>query len=190
VAREVLERELHGRQTPSVNASPAPRISPAARVRRVERRAQHGERGESAERELVRAMLLNRARVEQITEKLGVKSFRDPDYRAIYRSLIAAGPESTIEEVSANLDEDAIATVEDILAEGSITMDQERTISDSFATLRARDLDRRAAELDRIIPLVQGVEKDKLIAEKDSIRKELTATGRKYFKKFRSTGAR
>jgi hypothetical protein len=56
--------------------------------------------------------------------------------------------------------------------------------------LRARDLDRRAADLDRIIPLVQGVEKDKLIAEKDSIRKELNATGRKYFKKFRQTGAR
>ena len=192
VAREVLERELHGRPTPSVNASPAaaPRISPAARVRRGERRTQHAERGASAELELVRAMLLNRARVEQIAEKLGVKSFRDPEYRAIYRALIAAGPESTIEEVTANLDEEAIATVEDILAEGSITMDQERTISDSFATLRAGELDRRAAELDRIIPLVQGVEKDKLIAEKDSIRKELTATGRKYFKKFRQTGAR
>jgi DNA primase len=80
VAREVLERELHGRQTPPANASPppAPQISPAARVRRGERRIQHAERGSSAERELVRAMLLNRARVEQMTEKLDVKTFRDP----------------------------------------------------------------------------------------------------------------
>ena len=84
----------------------------------------------------------------------------------------------------------AIVTVEDILGEGAIQIDPERTISDSFATLRARDLDHRAAELDRIIPLVEGADKDKLIAEKDAIRKELTATGRKYFKKFRSTGAR
>jgi len=192
VAREVLERELRGRPTPSINVSspPAPRISPTAKVRRGERRAQHGERGESAELELLRAMLLNRSRVEQIVEKLGPKSFRDPQYRAIYRALAKAGPDSTIEEVTAKLDEEAIATVEDILGEGAILIDPERTISDSFATLRARDLDHRAAELDRIIPLVEGADKDKLIAEKDAIRKELTATGRKYFKKFRQTGAR
>ena len=87
--------------------------------------------------------------------------------------------------VTANLDEDTIATVEDLLAEGAIQMDPERTISDSFATLRARDLDQRAAELDRIIPLADGAEKDKLIVEKDEIRKELRATGRNYYKKFR-----
>ena len=37
---------------------------------------------------------------------------------------------------------------------------------------------------------VWSPEKDKLIAEKDDIRKELTATGRKIFKKFRPTSAR
>jgi len=192
VAREVLERELKGKTTPTIDvaSTPAPRISPTARVRRGERRAQHGERGASAERELVRAMLLNRSRVEQITEKLGAKSFRDSHYRAIYRALVKAGPDSTIEEVTANLDEETIATLQDILGEGPIQLDPERTINDSFATLRARDLDHRAAELDRIIPLVDGAEKDKLIAEKDTIRKELNATGRKYFKKFRPTTAR
>jgi len=192
VAREVLERELKGRATPPVEGppQPAPRLSPAARVRRGERRAQHGERGESAERELVRAMLFNRSRVEQVAEKLAAKTFRDPQYRAIYRALIAAGPDSSVEEVTANVDQDTIETVEALLAEGSIHLDLERTINDSFATLRARDLDQRAAELDRVIPLVEGAEKDKLIAEKDAIRKELNATGRKYFKKFRPTSAR
>jgi len=135
-------------------------------------------------------MLTNRSRIEQIAEKLGAQSVRDPQYRAIYLALIAAPPESTIEEVVANLDEEAIATVEEILAEGTFQIDPERTISDSFATLRARDLDQRAAELDRIIPLAEGAQKDKLIAEKDAIRKELKATGRNYFKKFRRTGAR
>jgi predicted component of type VI protein secretion system len=135
-------------------------------------------------------MLFNRARVEQIAEKLAAKTFRDPQYRAIYRALIAAGADSTIEEVTANLDEETIETVEAMLAEGSIHLDLERTINDSFSTLRARDLDQRAAELDRVIPLVEGAEKDKLIAEKDAIRKELNATGRKYFKKFRPTSAR
>ena len=194
VAREVLEREWTGR-APRESSDPAPapsapRISPAARVRRGERRAQHSERGSSAERELIRAMLFNRARVVQIAEKLDVESFRTPGYRHIYRALIALGPDSTIEQVSANLDEDAIETIQEILAEGAFQIDQERTISDSFATLRARDLDLRAAELDRIIPLASGAKKDELIAEKDAIRRELKATGRNYFKKFRRTGAR
>ena len=193
VAREVLDREMRGKAAPVVSVSsppPAPRISPALRARRGEKRAQRSERGDSAERELIRAILLNRSRLEQIAEKLGAQSLRDPQYRAIYRALIAADPDSTIEEVTANLDEDTIATVEDLLAEGPIQMDTERTISDSFATLRARDLDRRAEELDRIIPLADGVEKDKLIAEKTEIGKELETTGKKYFKKFRRTGAR
>jgi len=192
VGREVLEREIRGRATPRVVASspPAPRISPEARVRRGERRAGYAERGASAERELLRAMLLNRSRVEQIVEKLGEGRFRDPEYRTLYRALIAAGPDSTIENLTANLDEEAIATLEDILAEGAIHIDVDRTISDSLATLRARDLDQRAADLDRIIPLAEGAQKDKLIAEKDEIRKELKATGRNYFKKFRRTGAR
>jgi DNA primase len=193
VAREVLEREMRGKPTPAISVSsppPAPRISPALRARRGERRVQRSERGDSAEREIIRAILLSRSRLEQIAEKLGAQSLRDPQYRAIYRALIAADADSTIEEVTANLDEDTIATVEDLLAEGPIQMDPERTISDSFATLRARDLDRRAEELDRIIPLADGAEKDKLIAEKKEIGKELETTGKRYFKKFRRTGAR
>jgi DNA primase len=193
VAREVLERELTGRGAPPpapLTSPPSPRVSPTAAVRRGERRAQHGERGASAERELVRAMLANRSRVEQIAEKLGEESFRDPEYRAIYHALIAAGPDSSMEEVSTALDEEGIGLLEDIIAEGSYQMDAERTISDSLATLLARDLDQRAAELDRIIPLAEGAQKDKLIAEKTAITQELSATGKKYYKKFRRTGAR
>jgi hypothetical protein len=135
-------------------------------------------------------MLLSRSRVEQIAEKLGAESFREPEYRAIYQALIAAGPDATIEDVTAHLDEDAVGSVEEIIGEGSYQIDPERTISDSLATLRARDLDLRAAELDRIIPLAKGADKDKYIAEKDEIRKELKATGRNYYKKFRRSGAR
>lgn len=196
VAREVLERELSGRSSPLRSGTPqpsgtlAPRISPTVRVRRGERRAQHGQRGASAERELVRAMLTVRSRVEQIAEKVGEQSFRDPVYRGIYKALIAAGPDATIEDVSAALDEESIGVVEDILAEGNVELDPERTISDSLATLRARDLDLRAAELDRIIPLADGPQKDKLIAEKTAIRNELKATGKNYYKKYRRSGAR
>ena len=195
VAREVLERELTGRATPRVSPTESPpatgpRISPEARVRRGERRAQHSEKGASAERELIRAMLVNRARVVQIAEKVDVKSFRARSYRHIYRALINAGPDSTIEQLSANLDEDAIETIQELLAEGTLQVDQERTINDSLASLRARELDMRAAELDRIIPLADGARKDELIAEKSALVREMTATGRNSFKQYRRTGAR
>ena len=193
VAREVLERELTGRGAPSPSApvkTVAPRISPEARVRRGERRAQHGERGASAERELVRAMVSVRSRVEQIAEKLDEETFRDPVYRAIYHALKATDPELTIAELSEHLDEEAVGVLQDILAEGATQMDPERTISDSLATLRARELDQRAEELDRIIPLADGAQKDRLIAEKEEIRTELKATGKNYYKKYRRTGAR
>src|SRR2546421_12328094 len=67
---EIYTLSLHD-ALPISPRTAGPRISPAARVRRGERRTQHAERGASAERELLRAMLLNRARVEQIAEKLG-----------------------------------------------------------------------------------------------------------------------
>src|SRR5207253_5458553 len=114
-----------------------------------------------------RATIYNRSRIDQIGEKLGDKTYRDPEYRALYRTLITARPDSTIEDITANLDEDSIATLEDILAEAAIHIDVDRTISDSLATLRARDLDQRAAELDRIIPLAEGAQKDRRIAGKD-----------------------
>ena len=197
VAREVLEREMTGRATPrgapsEAAAAPgatAPRISPTVRVRRGDRRAQRAQRGFSAERELIRAMLSNRARVVQFAEKLGVKSFHSEIHREIYRALIASGPDSTIEELSAKLDEASVETIQEMLAEGPVHVDQERTINDSLAKLRARELELRAAELDRIIPLASDAKKDQLIAELKSIAVELKGTGRKNFKTsgFRTT---
>lgn len=174
----------HG-ETPD-NVMPRPYIQ--TRQRRYERREQHSERGDSAERELIRAILLNRSRVEQIAEKLGDQSLRDPHYRAIYRALLAAGPDASMDEIAGSLEAGAVVVVEDLLAEGAIIMDPERTMADSLATLRARDLDKRAEELDRIIPLADGEAKDKLIEEKDEIRKELLASGRNYYAKFRRQG--
>jgi hypothetical protein len=136
-------------------------------------------------------MVTIRSRVEQIAEKIGAESFRDPVYRAIYNALIAAEPDATVGELSTGLDEEAIGALEDILAEGAFQMDPERTISDSLETLRARDLAQRAEELDRVIPLVDGAQKDKLIAEKVAIRDELKgAKVAGNFKMFRQTGAR
>ncbi|MFN2637147.1 MAG: DNA primase [Gemmatimonadaceae bacterium] len=194
VAREVLMREVRGSSlgpwSESVAAEQGPRISPAVRVRRGDRRARYTERGASAERELVRAMLIARPRVEGIVERLGTGSFRDPDYRAIYAALIRAAPDSTIEDICANLEESAVQTVEELLAEGTTQIDPERTITDSLAWLRARDLDQRLTEIDRLLPLAGPKEKDKLSAEKKALVKELPETGPKRFKAFNKRRAR
>lgn len=188
VAREVLERELEGKTSPpAAGYAPlsGPSIAPPIRVRRAERRVRYTERGASAEMELVRAMLTVRTRVESIAEKLGKETFRDPHYRAIYQAMIEAGPDATIEELAARLDPETIATVEQLLGENATQIDPERTISDSLATLRARDLDQRLADIDRLVPLADTREKDALIAEKQSIMKELQGAGRKHYKAFR-----
>jgi len=188
VAREVLERELAGKPSPAVGAYAhlaGPSIAAPVRVRRADRRVRYTERGASAERELVRAMLKVRTRVESIAEKLGDESFRDPHYRAIYRAMIEAGPDATIEELASHLDEHTIATVEQLLAEDAMQIDPERTISDSLATLRARDLDQRLSDIDRLLPLADTSQKDVLIAEKLEITKELKGAGQKHYKAFR-----
>ncbi|HLA14315.1 MAG TPA: hypothetical protein VJZ25_04760, partial [Gemmatimonadaceae bacterium] len=188
VAREVLERELAGKPSSAFGGAPSlsgPSIASPARVRRGDRRVRYTERGASAERELVRAMLTVRSRVESIAERLGDESFRDPHYRAIYRAMIQAGPDATIEELASHLDEHTIATVEQLLAEDAVQVDPERTISDSLATLRARDLDQRLSDIDRLVPLADTRQKDMLIAEKQEIMKELQGAGRKHYKAFR-----
>ncbi len=193
VAREVLDRELGGKALPPPTGSSqisAPRIAPASRIRRGNLRPRYTERGASAEKELIRALLTVRTRVESIAERLDEDKFRDPHYRSIYRALIAAGSDASIEEVSSHLDEDSIATMEQLMAEDAFQMDPDRTISDSLAALAARDLDERLAAIDRLVPLADVKEKDTLIAEKREIMRQLQASGQKHFKAFRQGGGR
>lgn len=185
VAQAKGARFEHGETPENV----APRAYPATRVSRHERQNHHVERGSSAERELIRAMIFSRENVQQIAERMGEESFREPQYRGLFRALVASGPAATVENITAQIDAASITTLEEILAEGSYQLDPERTIDDALGTLRARDLDLRAAELDRLIPIANQPEKDALIAEKDEIRKELKASGKNYYKKFRRAGA-
>jgi hypothetical protein len=131
-----------------------------------------------------------RSRVEHIAEKVGEGSFRDPHYRSIYQALISSGPDSTIEQVSSYLDEETIPTLEQMLAEGFTQMDPERTISDSLTALRARELDQRLADIDRLAPLADAGQKDDLMMEKQRIMKELQGATTKHFKAFRQRRAR
>jgi len=189
VAREVLERELGARSVPSVAAAPAPapgpeapagpRISPAAQVRRGDKRARHSGRRASAERELVRAMLVLRSRVESMPEKRGPETFHDPAYRAIYEALLKAGADSTVEDICAHLDEEGVAVVEELLAAGGTQLNPQRTIDDSLAKLHALDLGRDMSSIQRLVPLAGEAEKDVLIGKKYALQKERAETSNK-----------
>lgn len=157
----------------------------APRVQRGERRAERGERGASAEREIIRALLIDRTRIARVTESLKPDAFHDQQYRSIYETLIESASASPPTEYPLWKDDEEMALVEEILGEGVRVVDADRTVLDSLATLHARELDTRCAELDRIIPLAQGPQKDKLIAEKEALRAELNATGKRYYRKFK-----
>ncbi len=187
VAREVLQRELgiaNPRSPESTQHSvPAPRISPA-RARRSERRPGNANSGSSAERELIRAMLLKPDRVEAIAEKVGPPSFHDPQYRAIYTALIEADGDAGIEQLAGKLGEEAVGIIEELLAAPTAQVDPTRTINDSISALRGRDIGRRLAEIDRIMPIASSEEKDGLTQEKQQLTRELGGSGQNRFKAF------
>jgi DNA primase len=196
VAREVLNREMgprRNREEPEElserTLAPPPALAP--RARRGERRSTHNEAGSSAERELIRAMLPpDTARIEVIVEKIGPDSFHDAQYREIYEALIEAGGEATLEEITASLGEDAIETVEDLIAGKSTQMNVARTIDDSVTTLRVRDISDRLAQIDREFPLASSEQKDGLFAEQQVLMKELRGSGKNSFKAFRQANTK
>ena len=118
VDREILQRELGPRPG---GEAPAPRMAPpqrpAIRGRSGDRREPRRSVGSSAERELVRAMVRDRARVEPIAERIGPDSFRHPLYRAIFSAFLEVGDEATLEELAQLLDADAINVIEEMLGD-------------------------------------------------------------------------
>jgi DNA primase len=192
VAREVLERELRGKaprgQREERSISAPPPLAARTRQSGGERRPRPSEAGASAERELVRAMLLSPARVESIAEKVGPESFRDAQYRSIYESLIECGPDASLEEITAGLDEVTTETAQELVADPHPQVDAARTIGDSIAGLRAREISERLTEIDRLFSLASEPEKDAMILEKQELMKEMRGTGRNDYKAFRQRG--
>jgi hypothetical protein len=198
VDRSILQNELSVDRTRPIvpQRQPlAPRISTEVRARRPERRTRPQVRNASAEKELIRAMLAQRARVETIAERVGPDSFRDPRYRAIFTALLASG-DATMDEIAPMLDAEQIEVVESLLEESTAIeesdaiVDVQRTIDDSLAKLEVRDMEDRLAELDRLIPLASNSEKDTLDEERKQLVHQMRASGKMSFKAFRRGRAR
>jgi hypothetical protein len=203
VTRELLERELSavargrgsrpGRDAASTAAHPAEQrgrpVAPpdVARVRRGERR-RTGERGASAERELLRVVLHRPAYLEQVIERVGADQFRDPELQQIFAAMIEAGPEPSPDTLAAALDEQAVAVLQELLEETGGLEFAEKTIAGGLAVLHERELTGRMEEIDRLMPLADSREKDALTGEKVEIVRELRRLGSRRFKGFSPQG--
>jgi DNA primase len=203
VSRELLERELAAspRGRPArAGGTPAPsapdtgpdeeRGEPAPppgveRVRRGERRRTGAPRASSAERELVRVLLHRPAYLEQVIERVGVVSFRDADLRQIFAALVAQGHDVGPHALAAALDDDSVLALQELLEETGGLDHADETVAGSLAVLHARDLGRRMEEIDRLMPLAMGGEKDTLMREKVDLVEELRSVGSRRWKQFR-----
>jgi hypothetical protein len=151
----------------------------------------------SAERELIRVMLLLPAFVEEIMERVGRLeedvgmhppemeddyapdrgAIRDPVYRAIFDAVALNGAEASIEQIAETLDAQAIGVVEALKSEPGAVVDPRATVDGSVRLLRERLMQEKLGDLERMTPLASGEEKDALIRETDALRKELMALG-------------
>ena len=168
----------------------APRINPEIRTRPGDRRTRALMRGASAERELIRAMLTQRSRVDTIAERIGPDSFRDDRYRAIFSALLSAGDAATIDEIAPMLGAEEIEIVESLLEDPTALVNPDRTIDDSLAKLEVRDMEDRLADIDRLLPLARDEEKEMLDEERQKIVLQMRASGKMSFKAFRRGRAR
>jgi DNA primase len=205
VSREMLERELavsarsgssSGRspRAPEPGRPPADpreqRGSPAPppdvqRVRRGERRRASGNRAIGAERELVRVLLHRPAYLEQIIERVGADSFRDPELRSIFAALVSTDAEGGPEALAEALDADSIEAMQELLEESGGLDHADEAVTGSLALLHERELTERLAEIDREMPLANSDEKDQLTNEKIQLRDELRRLGSRSWKQFR-----
>jgi hypothetical protein len=188
VDRNILLNELSSERSRGVTPQrppAAPRINTEIRARRADRRTRPQVRNASAERELIRAMLSQRARVETIAERVGPDSFRDPRYRAIFSALLASGDSATMDEIFPVLNAEQIEVVESLIEDPTAILDVQRTIDDSLAKLEVRDMEDRLAEVDRLLPLATKKEKDALDEERRKLVEQMRASGQMSFKAFR-----
>jgi hypothetical protein len=189
ISREMLHRELEtrprgAREPAETGAAPEGTSRPVRAG--PDRRANHPQRGSRAERELVRVLLHRRRYVEPVAERIEAERFADPSAAAIFSQLTAGDPEATVDELAANLDEEAIDLLQELMGETGGLDQPEGTLDANIKALLSRPIDERLAEIDRLLPLADSDQKDELIREKGRLVEENKALGRSRWKSFNS----
>ncbi len=188
VSRSELERELQAvpRQRRAKAEAGTAGDEPAVTSRRAadDRPRLYASRGSRAEREVVRILLHERRYIASTRERLAPALFTSDVYRAIFRELTTHATEATIDELAAALEEDAIAALEELLAEYGGLERADEVLSASINALEARRPAEELSEIDNLIRYATGDEKDDLIRRKNDLVAEMRRLGRLPWKQF------
>ncbi|HEY0242273.1 MAG TPA: DNA primase [Gemmatimonadaceae bacterium] len=184
VDREVLQRELGARPAAPEPAHPRPDHPPrpAIRGRVGDRRKKLSHAGSSAEEALIKVMLQEPAQVELIAERIGPEAFHDADYRAIFSGLLGVGDSGTLLDLAAVLEEGPLSVAQELIESGEVLPNVQQTIDDSLVRLMVRDIERRIAEIERLLPLASEKERSVLEAEHRDLVMQKRASGRGKFR--------
>jgi DNA primase len=193
VSREMLERELQapagGRRAARADAAQAPRSEAPApaggdapqagpmSLRLGDRRAGERRRGAHepaaiSERELLRVLLHVPSEFERVVESVGAENFRDRDLRAIFLAMAKHGPDAGADVLASDLDEAAVATLQELLEERGGLDHAEVTVTGALARMRAQEIRQRLQELQRLLAIANPEEQDQLLREKDALARE------------------
>lgn len=158
------------RHAPAERASVAP-PAPSRRVARPTRR--RSDPGDSAERELLNAMLQSQSALERVLGRVGDESFRNPAYAEILAAIRKLGSADDLTTLAQRLSAMAVTTLEGISANPESIDDLDQTVEDSLVRLDERPLQDRNAEIDSLIVLASDEEKNQLMREKQKISAQL-----------------
>ena len=133
----------------------------------------------------MRVLLHRPGYFEQVVERVGSDSFRDPELRRIFAALVALGAEAGPEALADKLDPESIELLQELLDEDGGLDHADEAVSGSLALLHERSLADRMSEIDRELPLANSKEKDELTREKMQLTDELRRLGGRRWKQFR-----
>lgn len=171
---------------PDPDEAPTPRFRPPGPYRGAGNES-------SAERELVRVMLLFPAFIEEVMERIGRMeedmgtvpelgddtpgdhgAIRDLVYRAIYLSVSEHGADATIEQIAESLDDLAITVLEELKSEPGAVVNPRATVDSAISLLRERFLNERAEYVKGMLRIAQPGEEDTSQRDLEAIRRELS----------------
>ena len=144
-----------------------------------------GERASSAERELIRVLLHRPAYFEQVVERAGAESFRDPDLRQIFVAMGTQGADAGPDVLAEHLEGDAVVLMQELLEETGGLDHADEAVAGSLSAMHERNLTERMSEIDRELPIASDSQKDELTSEKMRLMDELRRLGGRWWKKFR-----
>jgi DNA primase len=141
------------------------------------------EPGALTERELLRALLVQRGSADAIAERIGADGFRVPAYGRIFNALMQAGEDASVETLAATLDEETVRVLQDeLLVDPESIGDPTATIAQALNGLRIREINEEMEAIERQRQIASDEEKDALNARAKKLRDEMRALGGKSFR--------